>query len=60
MISLTVQKWKILRKNKKSQIWTKKALFEYFRFKFEKANQKSTKTTTITATTKNGAKNALF
>ena len=29
---------KFLRKNKKFQIWTKKALFEYFRLKFEKAN----------------------
>ena len=29
---------KFLRKNKKSQIWTKKALFEYFRLKFEKAD----------------------
>ena len=29
---------KFLCKNKKSQIWTKKALFEYFRLKFEKAN----------------------
>ena len=27
-----------MRKNKKSQIWTKKALFEYFRLKFEKTN----------------------
>ena len=35
---LKSSKWKILRKNKKSQIWTKKALFEYFRLKFEKAN----------------------
>ena len=25
-------------KNKKSQIWTKKAFFEYFRLKFDKAN----------------------
>ena len=31
-------KWKVLHKNKKSQVWIKKALFEYFRLKFEKAN----------------------
>ena len=31
-------KWKVLHKNKRSQIWTKKALFEYFRLKFQKAN----------------------
>ena len=35
---LKSSKWEALRKNKKSQIWNKKALFEYFRFKFEKAN----------------------
>ena len=31
-------KWKVLHKNKRSQIWTKKALLEYFRLKFQKAN----------------------
>ena len=31
-------KWKVLHKNKKSQAWIKKALFEYFRLKFGKAN----------------------
>ena len=31
-------KWKLLRRNQKSQIWNENALFEYFRFKFEKAN----------------------
>ena len=31
-------KWKVLHKNKKSQAWIKKALFECFRLKFEKAN----------------------
>ena len=31
-------KWKVLHKKKRSQIWTKKALFEYFRLKFQKAN----------------------
>ena len=31
---LKSSKWKFLRKNKKSQIWTKKAIFEYFRLKF--------------------------
>ena len=35
---LKSSKWKVLRRNKKSQIWNKNALFEYFRFKFEKAN----------------------
>ena len=31
-------KWKVLHKNKRSQIWTKKTLLEYFRLKFQKAN----------------------
>ena len=35
---LKSSKWKILEKNKESQIWTKKALFEYFRLKFKKPN----------------------
>ena len=58
-----------MRKNKKSQIWTKKTLFEYLKklmsyLKSTPSNlskyQKSSKTTTITVTTKNGTKNALF
>ena len=35
---LKSSKWKVLCKNKKSWILTKKALIEYFRLKFEKAN----------------------
>ena len=35
---LKSSKWKVLRRNQKSQIWNKHALSEYFRFKFEKAN----------------------
>ena len=58
-----------MRKNKKSQIWTKKTLFEYLKklmsyLKSTPSNlskyQKSSKTTTITVTRKNGTKNALF
>ena len=58
-----------MRKNKKSQIWTKKTLFEYLKklmsyLKSTPSNlskyQKSSKTATITVTRKNGTKNALF
>ena len=66
---LKSSKWKVLHKNKKSQVWTKKDLFEFFRLKFVKANvifevnalefiqiPQIEQTTTITATTKKGTK----
>ena len=66
---LKSSKWKVLHKNKKSQVWTKKDLFEFFRLKFVRANvifevnalefiqiPQIEQTTTITATTKKGTK----
>ena len=70
---LKSSKWKVLHKNKKSQIWTKNVFFECFRLKFEKLvsylkstlsnlskRQTSSKTTTITATTEMGPKLPYF
>ena len=72
-VKLKSSKWNVLRRNKKSQIWTKKTLSEYLDWNLKKLMsylkstpsnlskyQKSSKTTTITAATKNGTKNALF